>query len=229
MTGERIRANLRRARTARNLTATRVSPRAWAASAIDNPSRSTRVNTARSDAESRFRACRTARTSTAEVGETPGVESAQCSGTYLTLDPNPENEYIERGFGPATRAGRLAGTRTPVKNALLDQRRIAGIGNIYASEALHRAGVDPRRPAGSLDSDEIRRLQRRIRAVLGEALARAGTTLRDYQALNGRSGSFQSRLRVYGREGEPCRRCGTAVRRIVQAGRSTYFCPECQR
>jgi formamidopyrimidine-DNA glycosylase len=116
----------------------------------------------------------------------------------------------------------------PVKNALLDQSRIAGVGNIYASEALHGARIDPRRPGRSLNADEVRRLHRSLRSVLRRALENAGTTFRDYRAVNGRSGRFQGRLRVYGREGEPCRRCGSEIRRIVQAGRSTFFCPGCQ-
>jgi formamidopyrimidine-DNA glycosylase len=146
-------------------------------------------------------------------------------------------EAIERRVGPeplphdftaARLAGRLAGSRAPIKNVLLDQRRVAGVGNIYASEALFRARIDPRRPAGSLDRAETARLHRSIRAVLREALTSAGTTLRDYRAVNGRSGSFQTRLRVYGRDESPCSRCGTPVTRIVQAGRSTFFCENCQ-
>lgn len=136
-------------------------------------------------------------------------------------------------LGPAFRAtdlaAALAGRTAPVKNTLLDQRRIAGIGNIYASEALFRARIDPRRPGGRLEIDEIRALHRAIRRVLRSAIERRGTTVRDYRAVNGRSGSFQTELRVYGREGDPCRRCGTRVVRVVQAGRSTFFCPACQR
>lgn len=148
---------------------------------------------------------------------------------WSALDGRLGPEPLERGFGPAALAGRLAGSRAPIKNALLDQRRLAGLGNIYASEALHRARIDPGRPAGSLGLDETRRLHRAIRGVLREALDRAGTTLRDYRAVNGRSGSFQTRLRVYARADEPCRRCRTPIRRIVQAGRSTFYCPDCQR
>ena len=103
------------------------------------------------------------------------------------------------------------------------------MGNIYASEALYRARIDPRRAAGSLEADETRRLHRALRAVLREALASAGTTLRDYRAVNGRSGSFQTRLLVYQREGLECGRCARPIRRIVQAGRSSFYCAGCQR
>lgn len=140
------------------------------------------------------------------------------------LGPEP----LEEGFTPAALAEALAGREAPVKNVLMDQRRVAGIGNIYAAEALHAAGVDPRRAGGSLSEDEVGTLHGAIRTTLEEALAAAGTTFRDYRAVNGRSGRFQSRLRVYGREGEPCRRCGAPIERVVQAGRSTFFCPGCQ-
>ncbi|MBT8461021.1 MAG: DNA-formamidopyrimidine glycosylase, partial [Gemmatimonadetes bacterium] len=119
-------------------------------------------------------------------------------------------------------------TRSPVKNALMDQRRLAGVGNIYASEALFRARVDPRLPGRAVGPDPVRRLHRAVRSVLRDALREAGTSFRNYRAVNGRSGSFQFSLEVYGREGEPCRKCGSAILRIVQAGRSTFFCPSCQ-
>ncbi len=141
------------------------------------------------------------------------------------LGPEP----LSDSFTAAVLGGRLAGRRAPIKNALLDQSRIAGIGNIYASEALYRARIDPRRPSRSLRTAEIRRLHRAIRRVLRESIERAGTTLRDYRTANGGSGEFQSALRAYGREGEPCPRCGATIRRLVQAGRSTFLCPACQR
>lgn len=137
-------------------------------------------------------------------------------------------EPLPVSFTAAHLRERLDGSRAPIKNALLDQKRIAGIGNIYASEALFRSGIDPRRTAESLHDDEFARLHRAIRAVLREALAAAGTTLRDYRAADGASGSFQTRLRVYGRTEDPCPRCGAAIIRIVQAGRSTFFCENCQ-
>ena len=140
------------------------------------------------------------------------------------LGPEP----LEPGYRAADLGRALHATRTPVKNALMDQRRVAGIGNIYASEALHRAGVDPRRPARELGADEMARLHRALRRVLREALRASGTSFQSYRAVNGRSGSFQRSLRVYGREGEPCRKCGTPIEKVVQAGRSTWFCPACQ-
>ncbi|MDX1395555.1 MAG: bifunctional DNA-formamidopyrimidine glycosylase/DNA-(apurinic or apyrimidinic site) lyase [Gemmatimonadota bacterium] len=147
---------------------------------------------------------------------------------WAVLESRIGPEPLASSFSAARFGERFAGSRAPIKNALLDQRRIAGVGNIYASEALFRARVDPRRAGGSLDTEEVVRLHRAVRAVLREALSWAGTTFRSYRAVNGRSGSFQSRLRVYGREDEACRRCGDPVERVVQAGRSTFFCPSCQ-
>jgi formamidopyrimidine-DNA glycosylase len=147
---------------------------------------------------------------------------------WKTLEARIGPEPLPSGFTWSRLDACLSGSRAPIKNALLDQHRLAGVGNIYASEALFRSGIDPRRVAGSLDPCETRRLHRAIRAVLREALASAGTTLRDYRAVNGRSGSFQSRLRVYGRDGGPCPRCRHRLSRIVQAGRSTFFCENCQ-
>jgi len=140
------------------------------------------------------------------------------------LGPEP----LDPDYAAADLAGGLGGGRTPVKNALLDQRRVAGIGNIYANEALFRASIDPRRPCGSLGPDEHRRLHRALRAVLREALRDEGTSLRDYRLVDGGTGRFQDRLRVYDREAQPCPRCGTAIERVVQAGRSTFFCAACQ-
>ena len=140
------------------------------------------------------------------------------------LGPEP----LASAFTAAKLAERLNGRRAPIKNALLDQGRLAGVGNIYASEALHRARIDPRRPAGELDRSDVGQLHRAIRRVLRDAIANAGTTFRDYRAVNGQSGRFQDALRVYGKESEPCGRCGTPIARVVQAGRSTFFCPGCQ-
>lgn len=137
-------------------------------------------------------------------------------------------EPLATEFRATDLAAGLGRGRAPVKNALLDQRRVAGIGNIYASEALHRAAIDPARACDDLTTDDVRRLHRGVRAVLREALAGAGTSLRDYRAVNGQSGTFQERLRVYGREGLPCRRCGARIVRALQAGRSTFYCPSCQ-
>jgi formamidopyrimidine-DNA glycosylase len=123
----------------------------------------------------------------------------------------------------------LAGSAQPIKPWLLRQDRLLGIGNIYASEILHRAHIHPERPAGSLGATEARRLWLAVRQVLRAAIRHCGTTISDFQDARGRAGSFQRRLAVYGREGEPCRRCGGPVERRVQAGRSSYFCGRCQR
>ncbi len=148
---------------------------------------------------------------------------------WAALEEELGPEPLEPGFTPAELGEALDGRRAPVKNVLLDQRRVAGVGNIYAAEALHAAGIDPRRAAGSLAEVEVERLHAAIVDTLRQALGDSGTTVSDYRAVNGRSGRFQDRLRVYGREGKACRRCGDTIRRIVQAGRSTCFCPGCQR
>ncbi len=128
-------------------------------------------------------------------------------------------------------AARLAGRTAPIKALLLDQRILAGLGNIYADEALHRAGIDPLRPGGTLTVDEVRRLRKAIRVVLDEGIRHGGTSLSDlaYLLPDGRAGRFLRRLRVYGRQGEPCVVCGTPIVRRSVAGRSTYSCPSCQR
>jgi len=140
------------------------------------------------------------------------------------LGPEP----LEPGYRSADLGRELGRTRAPVKNALMDQRRVAGVGNIYASEALFRAGVDPRRPGRELTADEVKRLHRTVRRVLREALKKAGTSFQNYRAVNGRSGAFQTSLAVYAREGQPCRKCDETIERVVQAGRSTFYCPSCQ-
>jgi formamidopyrimidine-DNA glycosylase len=120
------------------------------------------------------------------------------------------------------------GARVSIKNFLLDQRRIAGLGNIYVSEILHRARVDPRLAAGRITLVEWRAVAENIPVVLDEAIERSGTTFSMYRTVSGQPGRYGERLRVYERAGEPCRNCGTAIRRIVQGQRSTYFCPRCQ-
>ena len=120
------------------------------------------------------------------------------------------------------------GSRAAVKVFLMDQRRIAGLGNIYASEVLHRAGLDPRRRAGALSTREWTAVAAEIRTVLAEAISRMGTTFSSYRTVWGEPGQYGELLRVYDRAGEPCRRCGTPVRRILQGQRSTFYCPACQ-
>lgn len=158
-------------------------------------------------------------------------------GTWL-LVPGPELEpYIGRKNGPeplgpaftsAWLSDRLAVRRAPLKSVLLDQRVVAGLGNIYADEALWRAHLNPLRPANGLTAEEVRRLQRAIRAALRTGIARQGSTLRDYAAPDGSEGSMQREFRVYGRDGEPCARCGSTIAKGRVGGRGTWFCPRCQ-
>ncbi len=143
------------------------------------------------------------------------------------LGPEP----LAPGFDGAYLGRALAGKLTPIKAALLDQRIVAGLGNIYVCEALFRARLAPRRLAATVIGARAARLAAAIRAVLGEAIAAGGSSLRDYVQANGELGYFQHRWAVYGREGEPCPGCSCAegVRRIVQSGRSTFFCAKRQR
>lgn len=143
------------------------------------------------------------------------------------LGPEP----LEPDFTVPRLAAALAGGKLAVKKALMDQRRLAGVGNIYANEALWRARLDPSRAARTLTTAELRRLHRALRALLSGAIRRRGTTVRDYRTGTGEPGRFQSRLDVYGRAGEPCRRCGPSHRVTLTHAidaRATYFCPGCQ-
>jgi len=119
--------------------------------------------------------------------------------------------------------------KTPIKSALLNQKLLRGVGNIYADESLFRAGVRPRRRAASLTRAEMRKLYDAIQQVLTQAIAAGGSSVSDYVNAEGEPGFFQFEHRVYGREGEPCFTCRTAIKRIVIAGRSSHYCPHCQR
>jgi formamidopyrimidine-DNA glycosylase len=143
------------------------------------------------------------------------------------LGPEP----LEPGFDGAYLGSTLAGKLTPIKTALLDQRVVAGLGNIYVCEALFRAGLSPRRLAASIGQVRAERLAAAIKSVLTEAIAAGGSSLRDYVQADGALGYFQHHWAVYGREGNPCPGCdcGGFVRRIVQSGRSTFFCAKRQR
>jgi formamidopyrimidine-DNA glycosylase len=145
---------------------------------------------------------------------------------FRGLGPEP----LEDAFNAKALMAATAGRKPAIKVLLLDQRVVAGLGNIYVSEALNRARIDPRRPAGALKPREAVRLVEAVKRVLEDAIAAGGSTLRDYRSAAGALGYFQHRFRVYGREGQPCpdAGCGT-VQRIVQGGRSTFFCPKCQR
>ena len=143
------------------------------------------------------------------------------------LGPEP----LEPGFDGAYLGAALASKLTPIKAALLDQRVVAGLGNIYVCEALFRAGLSPRRLAASIGRVRAERLAVAIRSVLTKAIAAGGSSLRDYVQADGALGYFQHHWAVYGREGEPCPSCNCSegVRRIVQSGRSTFFCAKRQR
>ncbi len=139
-------------------------------------------------------------------------------------------EPLDADFDVSSFAGQLHGSRQAIKKVLMDQRRIAGIGNIYANEALFRAGVDPSCRADRLDHDQVGRLHQAVRSVLTDAIAAKGTTVRDYRTGTGQSGSFQHVLEVYGRGGLPCPRCDTLLTTTHAIdGRSTTFCWRCQR
>ena len=158
-------------------------------------------------------------------------------GTWLVLAEDELAPYLSERLGlepldprftSRDLGARLEGRRTSVKAALLDQRTLAGVGNIYADEALWRARIHPRRPAGELDVSEIRALHRGIRRTLEAGIARQGATLRDYRTPDGDSGRMQHEFKVYGREGEPCTRCRGAIEKTRLGGRGTWFCPRCQ-
>jgi formamidopyrimidine-DNA glycosylase len=159
-------------------------------------------------------------------------------GTWLLLEPDEVDTYLDARVGREPLgstyksrhlADKLAGRRAPVKAAILDQRTVAGVGNIYADEALWRARIHPLTPAESLDTQEVQALYRGIRRALEAGVARQGSTLRDYRLPDGGSGSMQDEFKVYGRGGEPCERCGTPIDKIRVAGRGTWYCPTCQR
>jgi formamidopyrimidine-DNA glycosylase len=158
-------------------------------------------------------------------------------GTWLVLENAELEPYLAAKNGPEPLGPRftsrwlgaqLARRRASLKAVLLDQRVVAGLGNIYADEALWRARLSPLRPANSLSDAEVTRLARAIRAALRTGIARQGSTLSDYRAPDGAPGSMQEEFRVYGRDGEPCHRCGTTIAKTRVGGRGTWYCPRCQ-
>jgi formamidopyrimidine-DNA glycosylase len=159
-------------------------------------------------------------------------------GTLLLLDTRGWSRYtgaigpepLESGFTPQRLGQALGGSRQAVKKVIMDQKHLAGVGNLYANEALFAAGIDPSKPAVKLAPDDHRRLHAEIRRILLAAIESDGTTVRDYRTGTGQEGSFQLELLVYGREGEPCRRCGTRLAGTHAIdGRITVFCHRCQR
>lgn len=155
----------------------------------------------------------------------PGLDREPAASLLAGLglepfDPRFDGRHLKLG---------LSGRRVAIKQALLAGDIVVGAGNIYACECLFLAGIDPRLPAARLSLPRCERLAQALRQVLGAALEAGGTTLRDFKDAHGVAGSFQMQAQVYGREGQPCRVCGTAIRRIVQGQRSTFFCPTCQK
>ncbi len=148
------------------------------------------------------------------------ADSVQLAG--LGMDP------LGRGFTVTWLAEALSHSRAPLKSWLMDQSRIAGLGNIYVAEILFAAGLSPLRPANTLDGAETARLQNATRKILRKAIRKNGTTISDFARVDEKRGEFQSLLQVYGRESDPCPRCATPIARIVQQQRSTFYCSACQ-
>ena len=179
----------------------------------------------------------------------PDTEVAKHTHALLRLASGRELRFVDpRRFGrlaviekfsppgaeplsisPTDFAVLFRGRKTPIKSALLNQKLLSGVGNIYADEALYRARVRPRRRAASLTADELRLLHQGLKQVLQEAIRLGGSSISDYVNSEGEEGFFQLKHRVYGREGKPCRKCGTPVKRVVIAARSSHYCPKCQK
>jgi formamidopyrimidine-DNA glycosylase len=158
-------------------------------------------------------------------------------GTLLWTAENPLEHPLLVGLGPEPLGAAFngdwlfqhaRGRRAPVKGYLMDSRVVAGVGNIYANEALFLAGIHPARPAGRISPARYQRLADAVQEVLTQAITAGGTTLRDFVGSDGNPGYFSQRLQVYGREGLPCEVCGCSLRRCVVGQRSSYFCPHCQ-
>ena len=157
------------------------------------------------------------------------IDTARLDEHWLLAKLGPEP--LGNGFDEDYLVAAFRGRRTPVKAALLDPRIVAGLGNIYVCEALHRARISPRRPAGRIAAARVRALAPIVRETLGDAIAAGGSSLRDYRQADGAMGYFQHTFRVYDRESAPCptEGCTGTIVRIVQSGRSTFHCPRCQR
>ncbi len=153
------------------------------------------------------------------------VDTWETHRHFVGMGPEP----LGNGFNEAVLNAALAARKTPIKAALLDQRIVAGLGNIYVCEALFVAGISPKRLAGSVAGTRAARLVPAIRDVLTKAIAAGGSSLRDFRQTNGELGYFQHNWQVYGREDAPCRACARPVKRIIQSGRSTFYCGHCQR
>jgi len=173
---------------------------------------------------------------TLEGGLTLAFQDVRRFGQALVFAPGEPllpldqvgREPFSRKATPEWLAETARGRTRPLKNFLLDGRIMAGIGNIYACEVMFAAGLHPATSAGALTLEDWGRVLKETRRILTRAIRQGGTTVNDFLNSRGETGLFQVELMVYGREGEPCRRCGKAIKRIVQAGRSTFFCPRCQ-
>jgi formamidopyrimidine-DNA glycosylase len=153
----------------------------------------------------------------------PGDASAHRLLAHLGVEP------LSRALDAARLHALTRAHRTAIKLFLMDARRIVGVGNIYAAESLFRAGINPRMKANRISLEKSRKLSAAIKLTLRKAIRAGGSTLRDFVGADGNPGYFQQRYWVYDRAGKPCRRCGAAIRRIVQGQRSTFFCPQCQK
>ena len=157
------------------------------------------------------------------------MQTLQQDDHWLIRDLGPEP--LGNAFNETYLAERLKGRNTPIKSALLDQRIVSGLGNIYVCEVLFRAGIHPKRKAGQINAAQVAQLVLLVREVLSEAIAAGGSSLRDYRQADGELGYFQHGFQVYDREGDACvnPHCEKEITRIVQSGRSSFFCPQCQR
>ncbi len=171
-------------------------------------------------------------------GEVLRLRDPRRFGAVLWLDGEPAEhpllahlgaEPLSRDFSTATLVMALRGRRIAIKPAIMDSGIVVGVGNIYASESLFRAGIDPRSPAGQVSRARLAKLVPAIKATLRSAIRAGGSSLRDYVGCDGGLGDFQTRHQVYGRANEGCRRCGTPIRMLRQGNRATYYCPRCQR
>jgi formamidopyrimidine-DNA glycosylase len=153
------------------------------------------------------------------------TETLSTYAPFAGMGPEP----ISNAFSGAYLHEAFRGKKTPVKSALLDQNVVAGLGNIYVCEALHRSGISPKKLAGAIRRDRLELLAVEVRKVIEEAILAGGSTISDYKSTGGELGYFQHAFRIYDREGEPCLTCERPVKRIVQSGRSTFYCAACQK
>ncbi|MBE7498620.1 MAG: bifunctional DNA-formamidopyrimidine glycosylase/DNA-(apurinic or apyrimidinic site) lyase [Verrucomicrobiaceae bacterium] len=175
---------------------------------------------------------------TLDTGKQLRLHDPRRFGAALLIEGDPRLHPLLRDLGPepldavfsgAHLKNACAGKTAAIKLVIMDAHVVVGVGNIYASEALFMAGIDPRRPAGRVSLPRLEKLATAIKEVLAASIEMGGTTLRDFLNEKGEPGYFQQTLRVYDRAGEPCRACGTRIRKITLGQRSTYFCPKCQK